>query len=38
MSKNIDAALDVKAVENAYMSQRPKETLILHSDLYKLRI
>ncbi|MDK2919688.1 MAG: putative transposase, partial [Candidatus Petromonas sp.] len=33
MSKNIDAELAIKAVENAYISQRPKDTLILHSDL-----
>lgn len=33
MSKNIDAKLAIKALENAYMSQRSKDTLILHSDL-----
>ncbi|RBP38218.1 transposase InsO family protein [Garciella nitratireducens] len=33
MSKNIDAELAIKAVENAYISQNPKDTLVLHSDL-----
>lgn len=33
MSKNIDTKLGIKAIENAYMLQRPSTPLILHSDL-----
>lgn len=33
MSKSIDAQLAIKALENAYMIQRPASSLILHSDL-----
>ena len=33
MSKNIDTKLAIKAIENAYILQKPDENLILHSDL-----
>lgn len=33
MSKNIDTQLAISTVENEYMTQRPTDTLVLHSDL-----
>lgn len=33
MSKNIDTALALKAVDNAYKLQKPADDLILNSDL-----
>ncbi|WP_418222801.1 IS3 family transposase [Clostridium isatidis] len=32
-SKTMDTELAIKAVENAYITQKPKNTVILHSDL-----
>lgn len=33
MSKNMDTILAIKALDNAYKSQKPDDVLILHSDL-----